>query len=446
MTAIAEYTPEVRSAPTEPRPRSAEAWPLAERIAFRFCFVYFGLYVLTTQMFRGMIPLPKIPFFDLGKISPMRPLVMWVGHNLLGVKPVLIPTGSGDTTYDWTQLFTILLLAVASTALWSLVARDTLHHDRLYKWFRLFLRFALGTTMLSYGFAKVFPLQMPTLFLSRLLEPYGNFSPMGVIWYSIGAAPGYERFIGFGEVLGGTLLFLPRTALLGGLITLGMTTGVFVVNMTYDVPVKQFSFHLILMSLFLIAPDLRRLLNVFALNRTAEPSTPPQFGRSARSNRIWLGAQFVFAVWVLGWEIYGGSQSWKSRGGGAPKSALYGIWDVDSMSIDGQVHPPLLTDSARFSHLVFQATTRMTAQQMDQSFVGFGAQIDTVKHTIALKKPADGTWKATLAYQRPTPTRLTLEGDMDGKHVQMQLSLHDLNKFLLVSRGFNWVQELPFNR
>ena len=140
---------------------------------------------------------------------------MWTGHNLLHVKPILAPTGSGDTLYDWTQLVTMLGLAAVATVLWSLVARDTPQHERLHKWFRLFLRVALGTTMLSYGFAKVFPLQMPTIFLSRLLEPYGNFSPMGVIWYSIGASPGYERFIGFAEVLGGTLLFLPWTALLG---------------------------------------------------------------------------------------------------------------------------------------------------------------------------------------------------------------------------------------
>jgi len=73
------------------------------RLAFRFCFVYFGLYVVTTQMLRGMFPF-KVPFFDLGKWPPMRNLVMWTGHNLLHVKPILAPTGSGDTMYDWDAL------------------------------------------------------------------------------------------------------------------------------------------------------------------------------------------------------------------------------------------------------------------------------------------------------------------------------------------------------
>jgi len=35
---------------------------------------------------------------------------------------------------------------------------------------------------------------------------------------------------------------------------------------------------------------------------------------------------------------------------------------------------------------------------------------------------------------------------MDGHKVHMQLELFDRKKFLLVSRGFHWVQENPFNR
>jgi len=41
---------------------------------------------------------------------------------------------------------------------------------------------------------------------------------------------------------------------------------------------------------------------------------------------------------------------------------------------------------------------------------------------------------------------LVLDGDMDRHKVHMQLKLLDRNKFLLVSRGFHWIQEIPFNR
>jgi uncharacterized membrane protein YphA (DoxX/SURF4 family) len=370
-----------------------------------------------------------------------------VGNHILGVKPTVHPTGSGDTLFDWTHTFTLLLLAALGAVVWSIGARRSTSYPQLQKWFRLFIRVALGTTMFTYGFAKVFPLQMPTVFLNRLLEPYGDFSPMGVIWYSIGAAPGYERFIGSAEVLGGLLVLLPWTGLVGALVTLGVTFGVFMVNMTYDVPVKLLAFHLVLMSIFLIAPDARRLINWFVLNRPVVPASAPCYGPSASSHRGWIVAILVFTVWALGLEVYGGAQGVKQFGAGAPKSPLYGIWDVDSMSIDGVLRPPLTTDRVRYSHTVFQSLNGgMSFQKMDQSFDRVSGTIDTVKRTINLKKGSDSTWKSVLAYDRPSPAKLTFEGDLGGKRVRMAMTQHDLNKFFLISRGFHWIQEFPINR
>lgn len=367
-------------------------WSQAKRLTFRFVFVYFGLYVLTTQMVAGLINIPFLPFDipDFGNIPPMRNLVMWIGHNVLNVNPILAPTGSGDTLYDWTQALALIFIATIFIVLWSLLDKRRHNYVRLHKWFRLFLRFALGTTMLGYGFAKFFPLQMPTIFLSRLLEPYGNFSPMGVLWYSIGAAPAYETFLGLSEIIAGTLLFIPRTTLLGAMMCFNLAIGIFMVNMTYDVPVKLFAFHLILLSLVVMAPEVQRLFNLFVLNR----SVP---------------------------------------------------WDIDSMAVNGVVLPPLTTDSTRYRDAIFQRPTGMTFQRQNLTFLTYATTIDTVKKTIDLKKTGNPTWKATLAYQRPVNEQLLLDGDIDGKRIHMRLSLRDLSK-LNINRGFHWVQEQPVNR
>ena len=55
----------------------------------------------------------------------------------------------------------------------------------------------------------------------------------------------YEIFAGCAETLGGILLLTPRTTTLGALVCLADMIQVFMLNMTYDVPVKLFSFHLI---------------------------------------------------------------------------------------------------------------------------------------------------------------------------------------------------------
>jgi hypothetical protein len=244
------------------------------------------------------------------------------------------------------------------------------------------------------------------------------------------------------------LLFLPQTALLGALVTFAVTTGVLMVNMTYDVPVKLFAFHLVVMSIVLFAPDIRRLLDMFVLHRAVDEKPAPRYGTSQRAQRGWAIAQVVFTIWALGYSAYGGNRSWHAFGGGAPKSLFYGIWDIDSMTVDGTLRPPLTTDTTRYSHAVFQNQTAVRFQKMNQNFDNYSVKIDSTNHTVTLRNLADSTMRGTVAYQRPTPDRLVLDGDLGGKRFQLVMTQHDLNKFLLVSRsqGVHWVQELPMNR
>jgi hypothetical protein len=116
---------------------------------------------------------------------------------------------------------------------------------------------------------------MPRPGLATLLEPYGNFTPMGVLWSQVGVSQPYEILLGTAELLAGILLFIPRTATVGAMLGLVSMAQVFVLNMTFDVPVKILSGHLMLMCLVLLAPEARRLVQVLVLNRPAGPSTTP---------------------------------------------------------------------------------------------------------------------------------------------------------------------------
>src|SRR5215510_13971126 len=115
---------------------------------------------------------------------------------------------------------------------------------------------------------------------------------------------------GAGERLAAILLFIPQAATLCAIVALFATLQIFTLNMTYDVPVKLFSFHLILMSLFLLAPEARRLVNVLVLNRTTGPSTQPPLGRSRRAILIGVVAQCVFGVYLLGMGLNSSRESW----------------------------------------------------------------------------------------------------------------------------------------
>ena len=426
----------------------ASEWTLGTRVAFRFCFVYFTLYCLFTQIITSFIPLPNFDIPDLSAFWPMRPIIRWTGAHIFRISQPVVFTesGSGDKIFDWVLVSCLLVIALLATGIWSVLDRKRLSYITLHKWFRLFIRFCLADQMMTYGIDKVVPLQMPFPYLTRLLEHYGDFSPMGALWSSIGAAPAYEIFAGCAELLGGVLLIFPRTTMLGGLVCLADMIQVFMLNMTYDVPVKLLSFHLILLSLFVLAPDLKRLANIFLLNRATEPAAHPPLFAESRANRIAFAAQIVLGAWLLGANAHAASVSWYQYGGGRTVSALYGIWDVEQQSTDGQFRAPLLNDASCWRRAIFDFPDRMTFQRIDDSFARHGATIDIKNKTLALTDDADKNWKANFTFERPAPDQMTLDGNMDGHKVHFQLKLLDRNRFLLLNRGFHWIQENPYNR
>jgi uncharacterized membrane protein YphA (DoxX/SURF4 family) len=424
-------------------------WSFIHSAGFRFCFVYFGLFCLTTQIFGSLIdPVLRVGIPSPGMLWPMRQIVFWTAVHIFGVKTRLVymGSGSGDKTFDWVLAFCLLIITVLVAGLWSALDRRRENYIVLEKWFRLFLRFALAAQMISYGLDKVIPLQMSFPYLANLIEPYGNFSPMGVLWSSVGASPAYEIFTGCAEVIGGILLIVPRTVMVGALICLADLIEIFVLNMTYDVPVKLFSFHLILIALFLLAPEFRRLSHFFFLNRSTEPSSEPRLFSTRRANRIAMAAQIFFGALLVGMNTYDGLHAWREYGGGRVKPPLYGIWNVDEATMEGQIRPPLLTDQGRWRRVVFDTPSWIMIEFMNDSVTGYPLSTDMSSKTLILTSGREKKRKGKFTFQRMGQDQLTLDGDMDGHAVHMLLKLMDRNQFVLVKRGFHWIQEYPFNR
>jgi hypothetical protein len=426
----------------------APGWHPATSVAFRFCFVYFGLYIVTTQLMEAFLDIPGLDFRELGLLPPARPLFFWIGKHILGLAQLSSHpiTGTGDTLFGWVQAFSLLLLATVVTLIWSVVARRRTEHPKLYGWFRLFLRIALGARFLYYGIATLIPTQKPTHDLIRLVEPFGNFSPMGVLWSSIGASPAYEIGTGFAEALAGVLLFFPVTSLVGALLGLMDATMVFLVNMTYDVNLKLFSFHLIAMSLFLLAPNARPLFDLFIRHRAGSLRPEPAVGGSPSAWRKIVIAQAVFCAYTLVIFIYLGVSIWKTSWlSGAPRSPVFGIWDVDTMAAGGAVKPPLLSDSTRWRRVIFQGPTA-TLQRMDDTFRQYSATVDSTARSLIVSTRDTTKPKSVLRYHRVDHEHLIIDGKMDDQDIHLALTFRNPDSFLQRSRGFHWVSEVPFNR
>jgi hypothetical protein len=107
---------------------------------------------------------------------------------------------------------------------------------------------------------------------------------MKLLWTFMGASIPYVIFTGAAEMLGGLLLAARRTTLLGALVCIGVLSNVVMLNFSYDVPVKLYSSHLLLMAVFLAAPDLRRLASLFVWNRRVPPAEQRPLFASCQGN------------------------------------------------------------------------------------------------------------------------------------------------------------------
>ena len=415
---------------------------IVKNVAFRFCVLYFSLYTLAGQMFGGVFLYPGlVP--ALGTRWPLRDVTEWAAQRLLGAAPPLVYTGtSGDTLFHWVQTGLLLVLAAIGTAIWSVLDARRSTYPTLEKWFRLYLRFALAAQMFYYGMAKVIPTQFPPPALVTLVRPVGDLSLTDLLWVFVGASTPYQMFTGWAEMLAGLLLIVPRTAMLGALIALADMVQVFVLNMTYDFGLKQISFHLALIALFLLAPDLGRLANVLVLNRPAEPSTQPALFSTRRANRIALVAQMAFGAFLLVMFTNLSLRFYAADGGtGAPKSPLYGIWNVERLAVDGQVRLPQLNDyDRRWRRVIFDFTDRMFFQRWDDSYAAYGVTVNEAQRTLALTKGRSQTWQSAFTYERPRPDRLILDGEMDGYRIRAELQLVERDTFRLLNSRFRWIR------
>ncbi|MEX3650096.1 DoxX family protein, partial [Mycolicibacterium porcinum] len=351
--------------------------------------------------------------------------------------------GSGDQAAIWVMIFCLLVFAVAGTAVWSWVDRQRHDYTRLWAWFLTFVRLCVAGQMLFYGFAKLVPTQMPAPPLAALLRPYGEFSPASVLWLQVGSSYPYEMALGAVEVVAGLLLFVPRTGTLGALLGVASMVQVFLLNMTFDVPVKILSGHLLLMGLVLLAPQYRRLADFLVLQRATEPAVQPELFTGARANTIAARAQTVLGIWMVAGCVLTSWQSWSEYGGGRVKPELYGIWTVSRFDVDGKTAPPLTTDQFRWQRVVFDLPELVTYQRMGGELVDAPVKVDGNNLTVS---GPDGSALATLTASRPTPDQLQLRGELSGRPVSIWLDRLNLNQFTLRNRGFHWVQEYPYFR
>ena len=427
---------------------SSPSWSLPKRIGFRFLFSFLLLAIIEPfGLFGQMTGLSRIA-------GQWERLVKWIGQQVFQVKITVLPNGSGDTTFNYVELACWVGLAVGITVLWTLLDRKRAAYVYLNELMRLVVRGYLALTMLSYGINKLVPIQFGSLRLAEMLQPIGEQSPMGLLWRFMAASPAYTMFTGFAEVLSACLLLFRRTTMLGALICAGVMAHVVALNFCYDVPVKLFSSRLLLLSLILLAPDLKRLWHFFILHQPVEAQVFPPHFKSRAANIAALALKVIVLVLYPVMVMLITSRIWLPKLLGEARPPLHGIWLVDEFKLDSQVLPPLTTHKKRWGHLVISrdksASNAMMLPMSDRSNALWQRlDVNEMRKTLTFTpfdKMKDPPPSAVLTFTQPKPDQLVLAGTCDGKPMEVKLHHIPDSKLPLLSRGFHWINEYPYSR
>ena len=419
-------------------------WGTPEKIAFRFVFIFFGLFIILTN--NG-----AYPFWDIIFKYPtelLHRIIPWIGKHILRLPNdiTVFTNGSGDTTYDYVIVFTAALIAVSGTIVWSILDRKNTNYETLYYWLTVAVRFYVGLMLIQYGLVKVIKLQFPSPGFYRLTQAYGDSSPMGLAWTFLGFSKGYNLFMGIAEMAAVLLLFR-RTLTFGAIITLMTTANVMAVNYFYDVPVKIVSTMLVVMTLFLLSKDIKRLFKFFF---TGEAVSLPVI-KAPEIQQKWLRiAKLSAKALIIGYALIYGFidvlDARKKYGDLAPKPALHGLYDVDEFVINNDTLPPLVTDSLRWKQFAIQWEGYARINYMTDKVASFLTEIDTSLQRLELTVRNDSTIRYSLVYELPSPDTLIMKGTYQTDTISMLLTRKNVDDFLLMNRGFHWVSEYPFNR
>lgn len=417
-------------------------WSRLGKIGFRFSFIYFLLIIL----FQNNGAYPYFDYIAKWPSELMQKIAVWFGQDVIGITYNINigPNGSGDTTYDYLVVFVVFIIAILGTLIWSILDRKRPNYKKLYYWLITGGRYYVGLMLISYGLVKVIQLQFPTPNFYRLIEPYGESSPMGLAWTFLGFSKGYNLFMGIAEVSAGLLLFR-RTTTFGAVITLMTTMNVMAVNYFYDVPVKILSTHLVLITLFILSRDLRRVMLFLVTNKTVEKLTLIQRPKMHKGINIGMNVfKGLILAYALGYGFYQALDSRKSYGSEAPKPPLYGLYEVTNYVINGE-EITNYKDDRLWKNMRFEREGVVQGRTRNEGSFYYKVEVDTTAQKVRFFSSRNDSDYFDFNY---TLKDKTLDFNYIYKNDTISGKTKRLDKedFLLTNRGFHWISEYPFNR
>ena len=418
-----------------------DLWSPVKKFLFRFFFVYFFVYSFPFPFdsfdFTKPIAQPLYNFWDW--------LVLHVGEKWYHIRTsTAFPMFDkmDDSGYGLVFTFLNLQFSAVTATCWTLADHRRKNYEKLYQWLRLYLRYYLAASLFGYGFLKVFPSQFEPITAANLAMPVGDQSAMMLAWNFMGYSTVMMRFTGIAEVGAGILLLFRRTTTFGAILSSCVFSYVVLMDFCFNVPVRLFASHLLVISIFLVLEDRHRLLHIFFLNKPTEAVEPVTLVTHPAARKALIVAQAVVVLSLLYANVTKSIDEEKTIGHKTPPVPLYGIYNTIYFIRNKDTIPPLETDSLRWKQLVVDGGSwkQPGIIQFSTDKRNFYTILaDTAKSILKIQSFTDITEKYFLHYIVQDGDHLLLKGRFKQDSIETLMRKYDLNNYLLHKEKFTWI-------
>jgi len=421
------------------------SWHPAKKFLFRFFFTYFLIYCFPFPIDAFEFTKPVVqPFYKF--LDWLIPYIADKWFHLHAILSFPMFDKMDDSNYGLAFIYFNIIISSVVAITWSLLDRRTTNYEKLYQWLRFYLRYYLAAYLFGYGFVKVFPSQFQAITASQLSLSVGEQSPMLLAWNFMGYSVVMMRINGIAEVLAGLLLLFRRTTTIGTILSSCVFSFIVMMDFCFNVPVRLFSSHLLIISIFLVLEDRRKLLNIFLLNKPANSTVYLPLINHSAWRKAFLVLQTLLAISILYSGISSALEAEKEYGwnSNSKKVPLYGVYNAAYFIRNRDTIPPIETDSLRWKQLVIDGSN-----WKQSGIIEFGTgkklfcniEVDTVKKIIKVQSQSDTTENYLLYYFTQKGNDILLRGTWKKDSIEVLMNKYDLNNYLLYREKFTWITE-----
>lgn len=413
-----------------------------QKLFLRFVFLYILLYVYPYGF-------EYIKEINTENFSFWKGITMWFGEVFLGWEFNEDRLLNGfDSKYDFARFLLLVVISTLGAVIWLFIDTkiEINYNKKLKILLQTILRYHVGLTLILYGLSKVFLLQFGTMDIDSLETKIGDHRGMGLLWTFMSYSKFYVISAGLIEVAGGILLLFRKTTSFGAFLLLVAMVNVVLMDIGYDVSVKMFAIHLLLMTILLMWNDLKRLFEFFFGDGPITSAIYLPLFEGRKSKKIGFVLKGTLLLYILVSFSRNMIDRIDSQHGNRYES-LTSSHNIELFVKNGDTIPKDLTGGGRWNKMTINGLSylpeTLSIAKMDNTNERYRFTADTLAKKISLVRMyGDSSKSHVLYYEAIEPKAFIFQGVFEGDTLWMRTRAKTLKDYRLMRNGIRWIRDL----